>query len=338
MAELITDGAWAVGLASIDEQSGAVLEVFYPYPALGLASAPDQLIRAAGHDVGSGTVEIHGHHAAELGASELGDAVGTDDLRGVRTQCVLTVIEDCSAPAADAYDAYLRLQLSSHRLAAPGTLNFDGVFGVLANVVWTDAGPCAAESFAATKLRFMANGRALQVRSVDKFPRMTDYVVPDGVRIGDADRVRLGAHLAPGTTVMHEGFVNFNAGTLGESMVEGRISAGVCVGAGSDIGGGASLMGTLSGGGSEQISVGEGCLIGANAGIGISLGDSCIVEAGLYITAGTIVTMADGSQRKARELSGVSGILFRRNSTSGAVEALQRDGDWGELNPELHAN
>lgn len=338
MAELIKEGAWAVGLASVAEPNGSVLEVFYPSPALGLSDAPLELIRAAGHDGLSGTVEIHGHHAAELGAPELGDAVGTDDLRAVRSVCVLTVIADCSAAPTDAYDAYLRLHLSSHRLASPGTLNFDGIFSVLTNVVWTDAGPCSVDDFSATKMRFMAAARPLQVRSVDKFARMTDYVVPQGVRIGDADRVRLGAHLAPGTTVMHEGFVNFNAGTLGESMVEGRISAGVCVGSGSDIGGGASLMGTLSGGGSEQISVGEGCLIGANAGIGISLGNNCIVEAGLYITAGTVVTMADGAQCKARELSGQSGLLFRRNSTNGAVEALLRDGDWGALNPDLHAN
>ena len=337
MTDLITEGAWAVGLASI-AGNGSVLEVLFPSPALGLANAPNELIRAAGHDGGSGTVEIHGHHAAELGAAELGDAVGTDDLRAVRSVCVLTVIADCSAPAADAYDGYLRLQLISHRLAPPGSLNFDGIFGVLTNVVWTDAGPCAAEGFAATRMRFMAAGRALQVRSVDKFARMTDYVVPEGVRIGDSDRVRLGAHLAPGTTVMHEGFVNFNAGTLGESMVEGRISAGVCVGAGTDIGGGASLMGTLSGGGSERVSVGEGCLIGANAGVGISLGDNCVVEAGLYITAGTVVTTAEGTQMKARELSGTSNLLFRRNSVSGAVEALARGGDWGSLNPQLHAN
>ncbi len=338
MAELIREGAWAVGLATIDQASGNVLEVLYPSPALGLDDAPGDLIRAAGHEIAAGTVEIHSHHAAKLGAAELGDAARTDDLRGVRAACVLTVIEDCSAPPIDAYDAYLRLQLVSHRLAAPGTLNFDGLFSVLTNVVWSDAGPCAAEGFAATKMRFMAAGQQLQVRSVDKLARMSDYVVPDGVRIADADRVRLGAHLAPGTTVMHEGFVNFNAGTLGESMVEGRISAGVRVGAGSDIGGGASLMGTLSGGGSEQISVGEGCLIGANAGIGISLGDNCVVEAGLYITAGTVVTMADGSLRKAREISGESDLLFRRNSTSGAVEALVRDGNWGQLNPELHSN
>ncbi len=337
MEAMTTEGAWAVGLASFAED-GSVLEVFYPTPALGLAGAPAELIRAAGHDAGAGTSEIHSHHAAELGSPELGDAVGTDDLRAVRSVCVLTVIEDCSLPPADAYDAYLRLQLVSHRFTPPGTLNFDGIFGVLSNVVWTDVGPCAVEGFGATKMRFMAAGRALQVRSVDKFARMTDYVVPEGVRIADADRVRLGAHLAPGTTVMHEGFVNFNAGTLGESMIEGRISAGVCVGAGSDIGGGASLMGTLSGGGSERITVGEGCLIGANAGIGISLGDNCVVEAGLYVTAGTIVTTTDGSQCKARELSGEPGLLFRRNSTTGTVEALERDGDWGALSPELHSN
>jgi 2,3,4,5-tetrahydropyridine-2-carboxylate N-succinyltransferase len=338
MTDLITEGAWAVGLASISESSGKLLEVFYPSPVVGLSDAPTELIRAAGHDGVSGTVEIHGHHAAELGAAELADAAGTDDLRAVRTVCVVTVISDCSNAPQDGYDGYLRLHLLSHRLARPGTVNFDGLFGVLTNVAWTDAGPCEAETFAATKMRFMASGRSVQVRSVDKLPRMADYVVPAGVRIGDADRVRLGAHLASGTTVMQEGFVNFNAGTLGESMVEGRISAGVSVGAGSDIGGGASLMGTLSGGGAEQIVVGEGCLIGANAGIGISLGDNCIVEAGLYITAGTVVTLNDRSTFKARELSGAPGLLFRRNSTTGAVEALERGGEWGSLNPDLHSN
>ncbi len=338
MANVISEAAWAVGLATISHQSDRVLEVLYPSPSLGLDSAPLDRITAAGHDGVGGTSEIHVHHAEELGAGELGDAAGDDDLRGVRRVCVVTMIADLSQPPADAFDAYLRLQLCSHRIVEPGTISFEGVFGQLSNVVWTDAGPCDAEGFEETRMRFIASGQALQVRSVDKFPRMVDYVVPDGVRIADADRVRLGAHLAAGTTVMHEGFVNFNAGTLGESMVEGRISSGVRVGAGSDIGGGASLMGTLSGGGSEQIAVGEGCLIGANAGIGISLGDNCIVEAGLYITAGTVVTLADGSTRKARELSGASAILYRRNSVSGAVEALERSGDWGALNPELHSN
>ena len=251
---------------------------------------------------------------------------------------MLTVITDLAAPPADAHDAYLRLHLLSHRLVAPRELNMDGVFGVLANVVWTSAGPCAPEGFEEVRVRFLAAGRRLQVFGVDKFPRMTDYVVPGGVRIADADRVRLGAHLAEGTTVMHEGFVNFNAGTLGASMVEGRISAGVVVGAGSDLGGGASVMGTLSGGGTQVIRVGERCLVGANAGIGISLGDGCVVEAGLYVTAGTRVTLPDGTVVKAGELSGREGLLYRRNSVSGAVEVLQRSGDWGGLNEALHAN
>jgi 2,3,4,5-tetrahydropyridine-2-carboxylate N-succinyltransferase len=212
------------------------------------------------------------------------------------------------------------------------------VVGVLSNVVWTSAGPCDPEGFEDVRCRFLAAGHRLQVFGVDKFPRMTDYVVPSGVRIADADRVRLGAHLAEGTTVMHEGFVNFNAGTLGASMVEGRISAGVVVGEGSDLGGGASVMGTLSGGGTQVIRVGERCLIGANAGIGISLGDGCVVEAGLYVTAGTRVTLPDGSVVKAGELSGREGLLYRRNSVSGAVEVLQRSGDWGGLNEALHAN
>ena len=338
MTELLHDGAWAVGLATLSKTNGRVLEVLFPTPSLGLASAPLELIRAAGHETTAGTAQIHAHHAAELGAATLADAAGSDDLRDVDLVCVVTLIEDLSSAPTDAYDAYLRLQLCSHRLAAPGTLNFDGVFGVLSNVAWTDAGPCDAEGFEETRMRFIAAGRQLHVRSVDKFARMTDYVIPEGVRIADADRVRLGAHLAAGTTVMHEGFVNFNAGTLGESMVEGRISAGVVVGSGSDIGGGASLMGTLSGGGSEKIAVGEGCLIGANAGIGISLGDNCVVEAGLYVTAGTIVTKPDGSHCKAAELSGMSELLFRRNSVSGSVEVLARSGDWGSLNPELHDN
>ncbi len=198
--------------------------------------------------------------------------------------------------------------------------------------------PVVAAALAQVQLRMRAAGEVLGVTSIDKFPRMSDYVVPSGVRIADADRVRLGAHLAEGTTVMHEGFVNFNAGTLGTSMVEGRISAGVVVGDGSDIGGGASVMGTLSGGGKEVVSIGTGCLLGANSGIGISLGDDCVVEAGLYVTAGTLVTLPDGQVVKARELSGSSGLLFRRNSVTGAVEAHQRSGAWGGLNEALHAN
>jgi 2,3,4,5-tetrahydropyridine-2,6-dicarboxylate N-succinyltransferase len=260
-----------------------------------------------------------------------------DPRRDVRTEVTRAVV-DLRTPPADAVDAYLRLHLLSHRLVPPHGVNVEGIFGVLANVVWTNHGPCPVEGFETTRLRLRAGGGRVEVFGVDKFPRMTDYVVPPGVRIADADRVRLGAHLAPGTTVMHEGFVNFNAGTLGASMVEGRISAGVVVGDGSDVGGGASIMGTLSGGGKEVISIGRGCLLGANSGIGISLGDGCVVEAGCYVTAGTKVTLPDGQVTKARTLSGVDGLLFRRNSVSGAVEAVPRTGDWGGLNAALHAH
>ncbi len=241
----------------------------------------------------------------------------------------------------DTHDAWLRLHLISHRLVRPHGTNLDGVFGQLTNVVWTSAGPCAVEGFEATRVRLRQAYGHVSVYGVDKFPRMTDYVLPAGVRVADADRVRLGAHLAEGTTVMHEGFVNFNAGTLGASMVEGRISAGVVVGDGSDVGGGASIMGTLSGGGKTVISVGERCLLGANAGIGISLGDDCVVEAGCYVTAGTKVTvLGAGEPRvvKAVELSGTDNVLFRRNSTTGAVEAVPRQGQGIELNADLHAN
>jgi 2,3,4,5-tetrahydropyridine-2-carboxylate N-succinyltransferase len=265
----------------------------------------------------------------------------------VHTVVVRTEI-DLDVPPADAADAYLRLHLLSHRLVPPHGQNLDGLFGVLANVVWTDRGPCAVDGFETTRLRMRAaTGTPVTVYGVDKFPRMVDYVLPSGVRVADADRVRLGAHLAPGTTVMHEGFVNFNAGTLGASMVEGRISAGVVVGDGSDVGGGASIMGTLSGGGREVISVGRRSLLGANAGLGIPLGDDCVVESGLYLTAGTKVTVVgavgpDGAPEdrvvKARELSGVDGLLFRRNSLTGAVEAVARTGAGVELNAALHAN
>jgi 2,3,4,5-tetrahydropyridine-2-carboxylate N-succinyltransferase len=247
------------------------------------------------------------------------------------------VIGSLNDKAADAYDAYLRLHLLSHRLVAPHGLNADGMFGVLTNVVWTNYGPCAIDGFETVRARLRRRG-PVTVYGVDKFPRMVDYVVPTGVRIADADRVRLGAHLASGTTVMHEGFVNFNAGTLGASMVEGRISAGVVVGDGSDIGGGASIMGTLSGGGTEVISLGKHCLLGANSGLGIPLGDDCVVEAGLYVTAGTKVALPDGKSVKAYELAGSSNLLFRRNSLTGAVEVVSRDGRGIALNEDLHAN
>ncbi len=325
-------GAWAVGLATIADATGRVLDTRYPAPELGVPAAARERLPEGG----SQQLDAVGVDA--LGATGLAQAAGHDPLRAVRVTVVLTVIDDLAAAPVDAHDAYLRLHLLSSRLVRPHELSMEGVFGVLANVVWTDAGPCDPEGFEATRLRFLAAGRRLQVTSVDKFPRMTDYVVPSGVRVADADRVRLGAHLAEGTTVMHEGFVNFNAGTLGASMVEGRISAGVVVGDGSDIGGGASIMGTLSGGGTTVISVGERCLLGANAGIGISLGDDCIVEAGLYVTAGTRVTTPDGDVVKAVTLSGASGLLFRRDSQSGAVTVLQRSGRWGGLNEALHAN
>ena len=261
-----------------------------------------------------------------------------DERRGVRVVPVETVVPDLSRPPADVHDAYLRLHLLSHRLVKPHAISMEGIFGVLPNVAWTSLGPVDPARVAEVHLRARAEGMVVTVHGVDKFPRMTDYVVPAGVRIADADRVRLGAHLAAGTTVMHEGFVNYNAGTLGTSMVEGRISAGVVVGDGSDVGGGASIMGTLSGGGTEVVSVGERCLIGANAGLGISLGDDCTVEAGLYLTAGTLVKTPDGDVVKALELSGASGLLFRRHSQTGAVEALPRSGRWAGLNAALHAN
>jgi 2,3,4,5-tetrahydropyridine-2,6-dicarboxylate N-succinyltransferase len=303
--------AWGWGLTSI-HVSGQVLDTYFPSPRLGPAddsAAPPALI----------------------------SAVVDDEVREVRTEIVLVDI-DLDAPPADASDAYLRLHLLSHRLARPRDINLDGLFGVLPNVVWTSAGPCAIEGFERVRTRLRARGGHLTIFGVDKFPRMVDYVVPTGVRVADADRVRLGAHLAEGTTVMHEGFVNFNAGTLGSSMVEGRVSAGVVVGRDSDIGGGASIMGTLSGGGTEVISIGERCLIGANAGIGIALGDDCVVEAGLYVTASTKVTLPGGEVVKARSLSGKNSLLFIRNSVTGAVEMRHRESGGARLNAELHAN
>jgi 2,3,4,5-tetrahydropyridine-2,6-dicarboxylate N-succinyltransferase len=303
-------GASAHGLQTIDDASGHVLDVLYPAPVLGTVPEPvDRL-----------------------------DAEIPDALRGVRSVPVTTVLADLATAPADVPDAYLRLHLLSHRLVRPHEINLGGIFGVLENVAWTSLGAVAVSRVAEVRLRARVAGVHLGVHGVDKFPRMTDYVVPPGVRIADADRVRLGAYLSPGTTVMHEGFVNFNAGTLGASMVEGRISAGVLVGDGSDIGGSASIMGTLSGGGTTVISIGERCLLGANAGIGISLGDDCIVEAGLYVTAGTKVLLPDGEVIKAGELSGASGLLFRRNSQTGTVEAAPRSGSWGGLNAVLHAN
>ncbi|HEV8566773.1 MAG TPA: 2,3,4,5-tetrahydropyridine-2,6-dicarboxylate N-succinyltransferase [Actinoplanes sp.] len=308
-----TSPAWGVGLATVTAE-GQVLDTWYPAGFLGLGEEPaEPPILPAG-------------------------LVGPKSLPGLSTVETRTVIGSLADPIKDAADAYLRLHLLSHRLVRPNEPNLDGIFGMLANVAWTSAGPCPPDRV--DELRFLerAAGRHLSVYGVDKFPRMTDYVVPAGVRIADADRVRLGAHLAAGTTVMHEGFVNYNAGTLGTSMVEGRIVQGVVVGDGSDIGGGSSIMGTLSGGGKEKVSIGERSLLGANAGIGISLGDDCVIEAGTYITAASKITLPDGRVVKARELSGVNGLLFWRNSVTGALEARPRRGTGIELNAALHAN
>src|SRR3954454_6264818 len=304
------DPAAGVGVATYDVRD-RLLDAWFPHPRLGSAAPddPDQLLPTR-----------------------------TDPLRGGGTENGRGGISSLADPPADTADVWLRLHLLSHRLIRPHEANLDGVFGLLTNVAWTSLGPVAADDVEEVRLRARINGTRLEVYGVDKFPRMTDYVVPSGVRIADADRVRLGAHLAPGTTVMHEGFVNFNAGTLGRSMVEGRISAGVIVGDGSDIGGGASIMGTLSGGGKDQVTIGERCLLGAEAGIGISLGDECVVEAGLYVTAGTLVKMPGGEVVKARQLSGASGLLYRRNSQSGAVEAIPRSVAWEGLNAALHHN
>lgn len=303
--------AWAWGLATVHTTAG-VLDTWFPRPIVGApddSPAPARLIAAQTEDRD----------------------------RQVRIELMRTVIDLDDAPASVS-DAYLRLHLLSHRLVRPRELNLTGIFGVLPNVVWTSVGPCAVDGFEDVRIGLRSARGTITVFGVDKFPRMVDYVLPSGVRIADADRVRLGAHLAPGTTIMHEGFVNFNAGTLGASMVEGRISAGVVVGDGSDIGGGASIMGTLSGGGTEVISIGRGCLLGAEAGVGISLGDNCVVEAGLYITAGTKVTLGDGSVVKARELSGHPDLLFIRDSVTGTVKALAREHRSFELNAALHAN
>jgi 2,3,4,5-tetrahydropyridine-2,6-dicarboxylate N-succinyltransferase len=309
-----TAGAVGFGVATVRAGTDKVLDVRYVALALGTDAAALVADR-----------ELVGRLCYE------------DGIRDVATHTVTTRVPDLAAPPVDALDGYLRLHLLSHRLIRPHGANVDGLFGVLNNVVWTTCGPCDTEGFETTRLRLLASGHVVGIHSVDKFPRLVDYVVPTGVRIADADRVRLGAHLAEGTTVMHEGFVNFNAGTLGRSMVEGRISAGVVVGADSDIGGGASIMGTLSGGGKEVVSVGERCLLGANGGIGISLGDDCVVEAGCYVTAGSKVTLPDGSEVRARALSGAIGLLYRRNSTTGRLEVVNRRGAWGGLNVALHA-
>jgi len=307
----VSETAWGYAIATIG-RGGAPLCYYFSDPQLGVPAEAED----AEPDV----------------RDEYEDAI-----RGVIVRSRVRVTADLDAPPADVADAYLRLHLLSHRLVRPNSVNLDGIFKVLPNVCWTSLGPVEVSEISAVRERALGRGLYLDVRSVDKFPPMLDFVVPTGVRVADAARVRLGAHLAEGTTVMHEGFVNFNAGTLGPSMVEGRISQGVVVDADSDIGGGASIMGTLSGGGTQVISVGRRCLLGANSGLGVSLGDDCIVEAGLYLTAGTIVTLPGGRRAKARELSGSSGLVFRRNSVTGAVEAVTRPGKQVSLTADLHS-
>ena len=306
--------AWSDGLATLTAD-GTVLDTWFPQPALGAIPA--------GHD-------------AATPESVLSEAVGSDPRRGVHTEMVTLQI-DLDAPPASTSDAYLRLHLLSHLLVRPNDLNLDGLFGLLPNVVWTTAGSVHPDDYA--HLRVALQRAGIQVCGIDRFPRLTDFVIPRDVRIADASRVRLGAYLSPGTVIMHEGFCNFNAGTLGKAMVEGRISQGVVVGDGSDVGGGASIMGTLSGGGTQRVSIGERSLLGANSGIGISLGDDCVVEAGLYVTAGTKVAVRDGDDLrsvKALEFSGQNGLLFRRNSSTGAVEVISRTGGGVTLNSALH--
>jgi 2,3,4,5-tetrahydropyridine-2-carboxylate N-succinyltransferase len=310
--------AWGYGLTTV-ARDGTVLDTWFPTPHLGAFPA---------------TSDPH------IAPAEFEDLEGPDERRNVDVN-FRTVEIDLDAPPASTPDAYLRLHLLSHLLTPPNSINLDGLFAQLPIVVWTNAGPMHPADF--NRLRPVLRRSGIFATGIDKFPRLLDYVSPERVRIADASRVRLGAHLAPGTTVMHEGFVNFNAGTLGTSMVEGRISQGVVVGDGADIGGGASIMGTLSGGGTQRVSIGKGALLGANSGIGIAIGDDSVVEAGLYVTAGTKVVVLDGTNPdsprtvKAVELSGVAGLLFRRNSLTGAVEVLPRTGKGIELNSALHA-
>ena len=310
-----SSGATGEGFATLS-RTGIVLDAWFPDP---------RLTKAGGKAATTRLFRDPSGYARK------------DEVRQVEIVPIRTDIATLQDAPVDPHDAYLRLHLLSHRLVKPNTINLDGLFQKIETVAWTTIGPCALDDLQEARIRARVRGVALDVKGIDKIPRMTDYVVPDGVRIADAGRVRLGAYLAAGTMVMHEGFCNFNAGTLGACMIEGRISQGIVVGAGSDIGGGASLMGTLSGGGKERVSVGERCLVGANAGLGIALGDDCVVEAGCYVTAGALIKLEDGRTVKARALSGQSGLLFWRNSRTGALEAIKRKKVWGALNPQLHA-
>ena len=348
--------AYAVGVATIGP-SGDVLDVSFPHVNLD-ESWGTAAVLAEATGFRDGTVSYHldaatldaavanlselatgdGPHL-NLDAWKLAGQVAAQPALGGDRAVVACLVDNLFQPPVDTIDAYLRLHLLSHRKMMPNSMNLNGIFGMLNTVVWTNLGPFEPENFEMTRMALRAQGHNVEVNLVDKFPRMLDYVVPSGVRIADANRVRMGAYLSEGTVIMHEGYCNFNAGTLGSAMVEGRISQGVVVGEHSDIGGGASIMGTLSGGGTEVVSVGKNSLIGANGGIGISIGDECIVEAGCYITAGTLVTMPDGEVVKAKALSGHDGLLFRRNSKSGQIEAIAREGaGWQGLNEDLHDN
>ncbi|RWM41730.1 2,3,4,5-tetrahydropyridine-2,6-dicarboxylate N-succinyltransferase [Mesorhizobium sp.] len=324
VVSLEVTSAEGYGLATV-AANGMVLDTWFPKPRLGKPSGPSESVVLTAEQANA----AFGLRAAACFLA--------DPRRAVSVIPVKTVIEDLTQPPRDPHDVYLRLHLLSHRLIRPHGANLDGMFGILGNVAWTSFGPCLPEQLEELRWASRSSSATLEVRSIDKLPRMTDYIVPEGVRIADANRVRLGAHLGRGTTVLHEGFCNFNAGTLGSSMVEGRISAGVVVGDSTDIGGGASIMGTLSGGGKQVVSIGERCLLGANSGTGIALGDDCVIEAGCYVTAGTLVRQVSGEVVKAVALSGKPNILFRRHSQTGAVEAIPRNRSWGSLNPALHA-
>jgi 2,3,4,5-tetrahydropyridine-2,6-dicarboxylate N-succinyltransferase len=342
----IRPSAFGVGTAAISA-SGKVLDSAFPVVNVGenFGSAA-VLADICAHTSGTATYRVSRaqvHAALDIFAPFAGDGQTHPNIDALHVALdhpnpVVVFIGDVSDKPVDTHDVYFRLHLLSHRKVKPNSINLEGIFGFLNNVVWTDHGPFDPDGFELERALMRAKGQHVRVHSLDKFPPMVDYVIPSGVRIADSSRVRLGAHLAEGTTVMHEGFCNFNGGTLGTSMVEGRISQGVIVGNGSDIGGGASIMGTLSGGGKEVVSIGERCLLGANAGIGISLGDDCVVEAGCYVTAGTLVKLPDGDVVKARWISGANNLLFRRNSQTGAIEAIANKAEWTGLNAALHRN
>ncbi len=331
--------SFAIGLAS-ESPSGTMLDCFFPCPVIDPEPALSELV---GQSFSSGVSQIDTARARAFGEALPAGALRENTLALCEADRPLTAVslaEDL--PISSTAEAYLKLHLLSHRLALPNTLNLESIFTHLPNVAWTSEGPVAIETLPARILAARQAGRHLEVQGVDKFPRMTNYVVPSGVRIADASRIRLGAYLGEGTTVMHEGYVNFNAGALGPNMIEGRVSQGVIIGANSDLGGSASTMGTLSGGGEIVISIGENCLIGANAGSGIPLGDRCTIEAGLYITAGTRVMVIDEHgdevrKVKARELAGASDLLFIRNSELGRIEC-RTNRRAIELNAKLHAH